>query len=259
MNFRKTLNKRIGVLLCVAGTMLALAAPAQADNYVALGDSYASGTGAGGTTLNSGCDRRVTAYPYLISQARPNTTLSFVACAGATTSSLMSSQISSVTAATNTVSVQIGGNDIGFASLILSCTLGNCTSQLASLQTSIPSTLPPKIDTVYNAIKSRAPGAKVVVVGYPSPAGTRTCGAALGISSAEVTGINGVANVLRNTIKARATAAGFAFADPMPPFVGHDVCSSAPWLNGFTFGTSSYHPNANGHRLGFTPLVQPLL
>ena len=251
--------RRLLLVLSVAGLMLAFAGQAQADNYTALGDSYASGTGAGGTVLNSNCDRRVTAYPYLIAQSRPNTSLTFAACSGATTTSLLNSQISSVTASTNRVSVQIGGNDIGFANLIVSCTFGNCASQLASVQNTITTTLPAKIDSVYNQIKSRAPSASVVVVGYPSPAGTRTCSAALGISSAEVTGINQVAAVLRDTIKARATAAGFSFADPLPPFVGHDVCSSAPWLNGFTWGSSSYHPKADGHKLGFAPIVAPLL
>jgi lysophospholipase L1-like esterase len=259
MFLKNAASRRLLLVLAVAGLMLAFAGQAQADNYTALGDSYASGTGSGGTVLNSSCDRRVTAYPYLISQSRPNTSLTFVACSGATTTDLLNNQISSVTASTNRVTVQIGGNDIGFASMIINCTFGNCTSQLASVQSTITNTLPAKIDSVYNQIKSRAPSATVVVVGYPSPAGTKTCSAALGISAAEVTGINQVAAVLRDTIKARATAAGFAFADPIPSFVGHDVCSSSPWLNGFTWGSSSYHPKANGHSLGFKPLVSGLL
>ncbi|MFY9487130.1 MAG: SGNH/GDSL hydrolase family protein [Solirubrobacterales bacterium] len=259
MHFSTAVSRQLLLVLSVAVVTLAFATQARADNYTALGDSYASGTGAGGTVLNSGCDRRVTAYPYLISQSRPNTALTFAACSGATTSSLLSSQISSVTASTNLVTVQIGGNDIGFASMIIHCTFGNCTSRLAGVQNTIITTLPSKLDSVYNQIKSRAPLARVVAVGYPNPVGTRTCSAALGISSSEITGITRVAGVLRDTIRARATAAGFTFADPIPPFVGHDVCSSTRWLHGFTWGSSSYHPNANGHKLGLAPLVSPLL
>ena len=116
-------------VLCIA--LFALAAPsaASADNYVALGDSYSSGVGTNSYSLSSSCLRGVYAYPYVVSQQRPNTSLNFVACSGATTTSLMSSQIQAVNASTNVVTVTIGGNDIGFSSLILQCTLGSCSSR----------------------------------------------------------------------------------------------------------------------------------
>ena len=78
--------------------VFALAAPASAlaDNYVALGDSYSSGVGTNSYSLSSSCLRGVYAYPYLVSQQRPNTSLNFVACSGATTTSLMASQIQAV-------------------------------------------------------------------------------------------------------------------------------------------------------------------
>lgn len=246
------------LLLCSFVLTLALAVPAYADNYVALGDSYAAGTGSGGTTLNSSCLRTTNGYPNLIAAARPNTNLSFVACGGATTSTLMSSQISSVTASTNVVTVEIGGNDIGFANLILACTLGNCSSQLSSTANSVPATLPSKLQTVYSAIASRAPAAKVIVVGYPDPAGTKTCVKALGISSSEATGIHNVAGVLSNTIKNTAISYGFSYVDAIPAFTGHDVCATSPWLNGMTFSSSAYHPNKNGQTLGYKPIVQAL-
>lgn len=232
---------------------------AYADNFTALGDSYASGVGSGGTTLNSACTRTSNTYPYQISLSRPNTSLAFVACSGAKTTNVMNNQISSVTSSTNVVTVEIGGNDIGFANLILACTLGNCISQLSSTAASIPTTLPSKLRTVYSAIAARAPLAKVIVVGYPDPAGTKTCTSALGISSAEATGIHQVANVLSNTIQSTASAYGFSYVNALPAFTGHDVCSSSPWLNGMTFASSSYHPNKNGQILGYKPIVQPLM
>ena len=34
------------------------------------------------------------------------------------------------------------------------------------------------------------------------------------------------------------------------------MCSSTEWLNGLSSPTSdSYHPNRNGHKLGYEPLV----
>lgn len=245
-------------LLCGVVAAIALAVPASADNYVALGDSYAAGTGSGGTTLNSACMKTTNAYPYQIAQSRPNTSLTFVACGGATTTDVMNNQISSVTSSTNVVTVEIGGNDIGFAGLILNCTMLNCSSQLSSTAASIPSTLPPKLQTVYGAIKSRAPQAKVIVVGYPDPAGTKTCSKALGISSTEANGIHNVSAVLSNTIQSAAASYGFSYVNAIPAFTGHDVCSSSPWINGMTFSTSAYHPNKNGQILGYKPIVQAL-
>lgn len=246
------------LVLCSLVLAVALAAPASADNYVALGDSYAAGTGSGGTTLSATCMKTTNAYPYQIAQSRAGTNLTFVACGGATTTDVMNNQISSVTSTTNVVTVEIGGNDIGFANLILNCTLLNCSSQLSSTANSIPSTLPPKLQTVYSAIKSRAPQAKVIVVGYPDPAGTKTCSKALGISTTEMNGIHTVANALSNTIKNTAVSYGFSYVDAIPAFTGHDVCASSPWLNGMSLSTGAYHPNKNGQILGYKPIVQAL-
>ena len=105
-------------------TTAAAPAVASADDYVALGDSFSSGVGTNSYTLSSSCRRGVYAYPWLVAQQRPNTSLTFVACSGATTANVMSSQIQSVTAGTDIVTMTIGGNDIGFSNLIVQCTLG---------------------------------------------------------------------------------------------------------------------------------------
>jgi lysophospholipase L1-like esterase len=109
--------------LAACATVLVAAAPAAAaDNYAALGDSYSSGVGTASYTLDSACKRSVYAYPYLYMQKHPGTSLSFVACSGAKTSDLLANQIGAVTSATTLVTMTIGGNDIGFASLIYRCT-----------------------------------------------------------------------------------------------------------------------------------------
>ena len=117
----------------------------------------------------------------LVAQQRPNTSLNFVACSGATTTSLMSSQISAVNSSTNNVSVTIGGNDTGFASLILQCTLLSCNTALNNARNALPGSLNSKLDTVYTAIRSRAPGATVVVLGYPRMFSTSGCFGSTGI------------------------------------------------------------------------------
>src|SRR5882757_10007142 len=105
----------IAIVLSLAGAGSALA-----DKYVALGDSYSSGTGTR-TYFDSGCQRSVYAYPYLLSQQRPNTQLTFAACSGAKTGDVLNNQVSSLTADTKIVTITIGGNDAGFSSVITEC------------------------------------------------------------------------------------------------------------------------------------------
>ena len=244
--------------------VVALAAPASAlaDNYVALGDSYSSGVGTNSYTLSSSCLRGVYAYPYLVSQQRPNTSLNFVACSGATTTSLMASQIQAVNSSTNVVTVTIGGNDIGFASLLTQCTLGTCNTALANTNAALPGSLNSKLDTVYTAIKNQAaPGAKVVVLGYPRVFSSSGCLGTTGISSSERTAGNALADKLDQTIAARAAAYGFTYKSAIASWTGHAVCSSSAWLNGLNIfkTTESYHPNRNGNSAGYVPLVRSVI
>src|SRR5690349_18144259 len=158
---------RIAAALCVAAFCLAFAAQAMAVKYVALGDSYSSGTGTR-TFYESSCQRSVYAYPYLLHEAHPTWTFVNATCSGATTSSLLASQVSSVTSDTNWVTYTIGGNDAGFSSVITECALpswaSNCSGAINTAQATITSVLPGRLDSVNNAIKSAAPSAKVVVL-----------------------------------------------------------------------------------------------
>jgi lysophospholipase L1-like esterase len=249
---------RLAALAC---SLFALAAStaAAADRYVALGDSFSSGVGTGSYTLSSSCKRSVYAYPYLVSQQRPNTALAFVACSGATTSDLLATQIAAVDATTTLVTVTIGGNDIRFADLIYQCTLADCSSSLDSTRASLSTTLPPRLDAVYTAIRNQAAfGAKVAVLGYPRMFGAASCFGTLGISATERTKANQLADALDAVNAARAAAFGFSYGSALAPFATHPVCSSGPWLNGLNLfnTTESYHPNRSGQSLGYLPLAR---
>ncbi|MCU0257627.1 MAG: SGNH/GDSL hydrolase family protein [Solirubrobacteraceae bacterium] len=258
-------SRRLGRVAALALAVTALAAPATAsaaDNYVALGDSYSSGVGTNSYSLSSSCLRGIYAYPYLVGTQRPNTSLNFVACSGATTTSLMSSQIGAVNSATNIVSVSIGGNDIGFANLILQCTLGSCGTALANTNAALPGSLNSKLDTVYSAIRNQAaPGASVVVLGYPRLFSSSGCLGTSGISSSERVAANALADKLDQTIAAKAAQYGFTYKSAIGPFTGHAVCSSSAWVNGLNLfnSTESYHPNRNGNSQGYAPLVRQVI
>jgi lysophospholipase L1-like esterase len=250
-------------LVCVMFGLSAAAAPAvaSADDYVALGDSFSSGVGTGSYTLSSSCRRGVYAYPWLVTQQRPNTSLTFAACSGATTGDVMASQIQSVTAATDIVTVTIGGNDIGFSDLIVQCTLADCSSALDTTRGSLGTVLSPRLDTVYTAIRGRAQAASVVVLGYPRIFSSAGCFGTLGISATERAKANQLADALDQLAGARAAAAGVTYRSAIAQFSGHAVCSWSAWLNGLNlFNTvESYHPNRNGNSLGYAPLMRSVI
>ena len=257
---------RISAVLGVLAICLAFAAQAMATKYVALGDSYSSGTGTR-TFYEPECQRSVYAYPYLLHEAHPTWTFVDAACSGATTSSLLSSQVSSVTSETNWVTYTIGGNDAGFSSVITECALpswaSDCNGAIDEAQSIIKNVLPGRLDQVNNAIKSRAPSAHVIVLDYPRLFNGEDCNAFTWFSPSEETRLNETADMLKNTISAAATRAGanFTFRDVIPAFIGHAVCdggsgSSTEWINGLSNPTSeSYHPKVTGHADGYYPVV----
>jgi len=246
------------LLLCLSVTGTAYAA----DKYVALGDSYSAGNGANSTNLNASCNRNTYAYPYLLAQQK-GLALTFVACAGAVTADVINSQSNSLTTDTKLVTITIGGNDIGFTNLIIACTTLGCASQIASSNAQISSTLPGRLNNTFAAIRAKAPTARVVVLGYGKPFATpsNTCLAATGVSSSEETSLNALVVNLDNTIKARALAAGFDYADVNPYWSGHDVCASNPFTNGLTLlhTADSYHPTRNGYANGDVPAIRAII
>jgi len=259
---QSNIRRLIAVVVLACALSGGVAAAALADNYVALGDSYSSGTGTRDYSLNSGCQRGPYAYPALIKADRPNTNLTFVACSGAKTGDVLANQVSALSTSTNIVTITIGGNDAGFSSVITACAepLVSCTSKITTAQNYINNTLPGALNGVYSQIKSRAPNARVVVLGYPRLFMGVDCNAGTFFSGDEMTKLNATADMMKNVISARAAAYGFTFKDAIPSFIGHAVCSSTEWLNGLSNPISdSYHPNRTGHKSGYEALVRSVI
>jgi lysophospholipase L1-like esterase len=258
--------KRIAPVLCVAAACLVFVSPAWATKYVALGDSYSSGTGTR-TFFEPTCQRSVYAYPYLLHEAHPSWTFVDAACSGATTSNLINTQAPSLTADTNWVTYTIGGNDAGFSSVITECALpswaSDCNGAINTAQAFIKNTLPGRLDQVNNTIKSHSPSAKVIALDYPRLFNGTDCNALTFFSGSEMTRLNETADQLKGAVSAAATRAGsnFTFRDVIPPFIGHAVCdggsgSSTEWINGLSNPVGeSYHPKVTGHANGYYPVV----
>jgi hypothetical protein len=248
----------------VAGLISAPSAHAAAPSYVALGDSYASGTGTRSYISDgTSCQRSTYAYPSLIAANR-GYSLNFKACSGAKIPDVTNNQLSALTTATSYVTISVGGNDAGFSSVLTECAqpgwMSNCNGAIDTAQNFINNTLPGRLSTLYASIKSKAPNAKVVVVGYPRIFNGEDCNAGTWFSPSEESRLNATADLINSKTSAQAAAKGFSFANPTSRFVGHAVCDDVEWLNGLSNPISeSYHPNRSGHSSGYTPVVSPLL
>ncbi len=242
--------------------LLLMAASALADNYVALGDSYSSGVGTR-EFYEQTCKRSLFAYPELVARDRAGTSLTFRACSGATTSSVTSEQLGSLSSSTNIVTITVGGNDAGFSSIITSCALPwpwSCEGELTEAERFIRGTLPGRLETLYGRIHTDAPNATVVVLGYPRLFMGVDCNAGTFFSTTEMSRMNGIADLLKTVTQERASAHGFTFKDAIPGFTGHAICSESEWLNGLSNPVEeSFHPNRTGHRSGYEPLVRAVI
>jgi lysophospholipase L1-like esterase len=235
-------------------------AAAGAASYVALGDSYSSGTGtraylADGTS----CQRSVYAYPSLIASAK-GYALNFRACSGATVPDVVATQLGALAPTTAYVSLSVGGNDAEFVAVLTECAkpawMSNCTAAIDRARAVITGRLPGSLGSLYGQVRARAPQASVTIAGYPRVFNGEDCNAATWFSPAEEARLNETADLLNRTTAAAAASAGFAFRDPAPVFTGHAVCDDVEWLNGLSNPVSdSYHPNRAGHASGYVPLM----
>jgi lysophospholipase L1-like esterase len=253
----------VAALLGAAVTVWVAAAPASATtqiNYVALGDSYSSGLGTGGYDSGSGiCLRSPRSYAPLWAAAHAVARFTFSACGGATTTDVLNLQLGGLGAATTLVTLTVGGNDAGFAEVVTTCivgTDGGCRLAVGSATWYIRNRLPDKLVRVYAAVRARAPGARLVVLGYPRLFELTASCQVFGLDLAKRTALNGAADAMADVVAPRVAAAGGIYVDMRAVFAGHGICGSSPWINPTTWPvTDSYHPTADGHRYGYLPAL----
>ena len=225
-------------------------------NYVAQGDSYASGTGTR-EYYDSGCQRSNHSYAKQLA-AQEGLTLSHVACSGARIPDVRANQLGALNAETGLVTLSIGGNDAGFSKVITQCAKPwpwTCGGDITNARNFINNTLPGQLDALYTEIETRAPNAQVIIVGYPRLFNGEECNFGARISPGEQSDLNGVADLLATRTAAIATAHGFDFLDVRTQFTGHRICDDVEWLNGLSNPVGeSYHPNRAGHD-AFTSLL----
>ena len=264
---RRGFTARFGAVAAVTMALLAgaFAAPASAAgsvNYVALGDSYSAGTGAGGES--GSCGQSPNGYPNLVG-ASPGVTLTAnLSCFGATTDTVRQLQVPAMPARTQVVTLTVGGNDIGTGAIAAACTAspGSLTCEAATanaLFVELPQ-LPRKLTAMFRAIKAHAHNAQIIVLGYPrlfepeNMAAPRYSSAA--ISSART--MNTAADLLNATIAGTALLNGVKFVSVTGAFAGHGIPSMDPWINLNPFeplDPTNFHPNREGQASGYAAVL----
>ena len=239
------------------------AGAASSVSYAALGDSYSSGLGAGSYISSSGsCDRSTNAYPEQWAGANSPASFVSVACAGATTSDVINSQVSALSAATTLVSITIGGNDAGFSGVMETCVLrstSSCLSAVAKAKAFVTTQLPARLVSTLQAIRQHAANARVVLLGYPDLYDLSKSGSCIGLSTQDRTALNEGADALDSALGTAVTTAAdrnIVYADVRGQFAGHEICDSGSWLHSVDILaiSSSYHPTASGQKLGYQPV-----
>jgi hypothetical protein len=279
--------------------------------YVAMGDSYSSGEGvepfeASSNTSTNKCHRSGLAYSKLVSgnlSMTPSLGLGkFVACSGAETKHITgrwspsdsdpdknlneAPQIDALNKSTKYVSLTIGGNDMGFVAFGKACVLSTCKKDSGAHKKALSkiNALSNKLDVVYKAILSRAPNAKIYIMGYPQVAPIKSssdgfdirCGYLYNSDSqgswGDARAARDVVSKLNAKVKARVDAVramnvGYAqrlkFIDinaSGSPFIGHTTCSDPgeSYFNNvdqwFHYDAYTLHPNSRG-QLAYAKLL----
>ena len=163
------------------------------------------------------------------------------------------------------VTLTIGGNDVGFVEVLLSCALGTCnTPAFRRARTAIINGTEPLLEKVYRAVARKAPRARVLVLGYPQlfPAtkAEQSC-PGLSLFSGEQNMLRKFGAQLNTTIEAavKSVAKSGAKIDYVPVtarFAGHEICGrKGPWINGVgttpSFLGGSFHPTLRGQQDGY--------
>lgn len=260
--------------------------------YVALGDSYTAGPLI--PWNSTWCFRSNNNYPAWLATDlglyyEPGA-FRDVSCSSADTSNLtlpqptptpelnlasQSPQLDAITLDTDLVTLGMGGNDYGVFGSLIGC--GDFRDQdptgtpcrdhytvggIDTLSTALDNT-GRNLKRSVALIKERAPGAKVVLVGYPRllpPTGY--CPDVVPFADGDYAWADSLNRKLNAVMKRAATDEGATYVDTYGPALGHDACAGdAAWVRGDStdlFAAAAFHPNGAGMRATSTIVLDAL-
>ncbi|MFI8569681.1 SGNH/GDSL hydrolase family protein [Rhodococcus sp. NPDC078407] len=215
-------------------------------DYVALGDSAASGPRIPEQVGAPGCQRSDSNYPHVLAAQLEVGSFVDVTCSGAVTADIVSTpqstssgevpvQVDALSADTDLVTVTIGGNDIGLVSTAVGCltftessatnvckdrlTAGGVDTVAAAIAENAPNW-----GAMLDAVAERSPDARILVVGYGTYLPDGGCFPTQPMLPEDADYIQDSITAMNVALKAQADEHGAEFVDTEALSVGHDVC-----------------------------------
>lgn len=283
---------RLAGVITAAGLLLALIPSSAAhadrdrtaagdtyDDYVALGDSYTAGPLIPEIRNDPlGCVRSTRNYPARLAAQLDVDSYVDVSCSGARTKHLRNpqrtssgtnpAQLDALGPETDLVTLGIGGNDLRlFGALLERCPkLARKNPDGAPCRKWFNRTgvdgkkrdarrIGQRVERGIRRIQDRAPGARVVVVGYLRivPVGQRYCRKRIPFAKGDYAWANSVERTLNYAIRDAARARDVTYVGMYPASRGHTACAPKrrAWVNGQhtdLLRAASYHPFGRGMR-----------
>jgi lysophospholipase L1-like esterase len=235
-----------------------------------MGDSAAAAPLVPDQAQPAGCFRSTNDYPAVLARLIGAASFTDVTCSGARTENLISRaqpirsgrvppQLDAVTADTELVTVTVGGNDVDLPSIAKRCLrttldVPPCSPDLLvdgvdGISQAIGADADDWADLV-GAIRSKAPDARVILVGYGTYVRPEGCFPAQPINPVDAAYFQAKIDELDNRLGQVAASQGVEFLDTRPLSVGHDMCAAPEdrYIEGFTPArpAAPLHPNGAG-------------
>jgi lysophospholipase L1-like esterase len=225
--------------------------PPKPQHYVALGDSYTAAPLVPVTDVANGCFRSDHNYPS-VAASKLGAELDDRSCGGAQTSDLRTAQhpdvppqFSALGPDVDLVTIGMGGNDDGlFQQLVRRCpALRDRDPQGAPCQAAMTAggsdrllrileRTGTKLTKALREIHTKAPKARVLVVGYPEIVAAGKVCDRLPLAAGDYAYAAKINKALTEMVRSAARATDSTYVDIFRASRGHDVCAKDPWVNG---------------------------
>ncbi len=267
---------RTGSALVAALTIACTAVPSASAQpapkqlkYVAMGDSYAAAPSVPEPAPPLGCGKSTNDYPSVLARRLAPSDFIDVTCGGATTNDIVHQaeqtpagpvplQIDAVSSDTALITVSIGGADIGMWPIVMHCKASSpdaapCTDQYrdggdqlsARIDTQVPAWT-----AMIDALKAKAPNARIILVGYGTYMRPGGCFPEQPILPQDGAYLQSKVDEIDDRRRQLAADKKIEYFDTRPLTVGHDVCSAPAdrYIEGYTVlhPALPLHPNASG-------------
>jgi lysophospholipase L1-like esterase len=262
---------RVRVVLAAMAVAAVFAGAAEAaPRYTALGDSFAAGPLIPNPLAPLGCLKSSNNYGRIAQRTLAFAEYRDATCSGARTDHMTATQnvspgpnppqFDSLSPETELVTINIGGNDIGFSDLAQDCVsvlpFGSpCRDRYTrngdEISRRIAETAP-KVDAVLEGIRARSRVARVLVLNYSAilPHSGSGCWPRMPITPRDVAWLRSKHVELNAMLATQAAANGAVLVDVYAASVGRDACASSGtrWVEPYVPANAAapLHPNLRG-------------